>query len=581
MFKFYLNGQEYTPINIGDLTMDIALVTDSGAYYYEYLLNGSPMFSGKAYEFIKRHSLGQKIEFVITETIEISTYEVFNGKFTRRACTDYKASSRIECEIVQDSLYRRLIDNYDKTFNMLQTSNVVSAKYESTGRYQYKTLRNNPLPSPPPFFYAVGSSLNGAPIGSPYTGFALYAQELKTTYCQGGEPQKPTGDDWELYIDNCEGKGVSTWSRLPRIFLNPFLPVENFYQNTRLPLDPPVIPPVTSANEDWQLIVSTDFPNAFSVDFWINYNAIRQDPIELNNGRLLVDVINFGLNQDVPELDVQSQFLTQDTNPVSLETPSTTKDIQIHAISDIKDPNASEPATREDIRLRDLLEGYVNGKLNCYWRVDERTKRLIIENYKDLFSQGVVDVSNDQRSNTVSYDNTDIPRSEEFPSADSSIDFTGVPIEYDNEVATGVKSYITDKSYSEVESIINDPDSYPKDGFVAITKDSLVVTDPLAENGKITGDYAPNMPQSMGTLHSKFFRFYRPFGSGIMNFQNVSFAENKPIIKPLEIDKKLCNFYFFDPYSEFIGNGFTKGSLRTASFSFKTNRIKLNIQYNE
>jgi len=579
MFKFYLNEQEYTPINIGDLTMDITLVTDSGAYYYEYLLNGSPIFNNKAYEFIKRHSLGQKIELVITETIEVSTYEVFRGKFTRRACTDYKDSSRIECEIVQDSLYRRLVDNYDKTFNMLQTPNVVSSTYESTGQYEYKIIQT--LSAAPPEYPFFGEYVEVFPGGvSPFVGAALYVREQKTTYCQGGKPQAPAGANWELYIDNCEGKGISTWVRKPEVFTSPLLLNANFTETVAATPAIPSPPAITAANEDWLFMDEIKNPSV-TVYYWIDYNAIRQDPIALNNGRLLVDVINFGLNQDVPELDVQSQFLTQDTNPVNLETPSTTKDIQIHAISDIKDPNASEPATREDIRLRDLLEGYVNGKLNCYWRVDERTKRLIIENYKDLFSQGVIDVSNDQQSNTVSYDNTDIPRSEEFPSADSSIDFTGVPIEYDNEVATGVKSYITDKSYSEVESIINDPDSYPKDGFVAITKDSLVVTDPLAENGKITGDYAPNMPQSMGTLHSKFFRFYRPFGSGIMNFQNVNFAENKPIIKPLEIDKKLCNFYFFDPYSEFIGNGFTKGSLRTASFSFKTNRIKLNIQYNE
>ena len=153
MFKFYLNEQEYTPINIGDLTMDITLVTDSGAYYYEYLLNGSPIFNSKAYEFIKRHSLGQKIELVITETIEVSTYEVFKGKFTRRSCTDYEDSSRIECEIVQDSLYRRLIDNYDKTFNMLQTPNVVSSTYESTGQYEYKIVQtDSPAPPEYPFF---------------------------------------------------------------------------------------------------------------------------------------------------------------------------------------------------------------------------------------------------------------------------------------------------------------------------------------------------------------------------------------------------------------------------------------------
>ena len=210
----------------------------------------------------------------------------------------------------------------------------------------------------------------------------------KTTYSVGGVPTPPVGDRWQLYTDNSEGKGVSTWVRKPDVFISPLLFAANFASTTAIPPAVPPVPPVSAANEDWLLMDTITNPTG-AISFWIDFNVLRQDEQSLNNGRLLVDVINYGLNQDVSELDVQSQFLTQDVNPVNGETPSTTKDIQIHAIDDIKNPNVSNPATRQDIKLSDLLEGYIYGKLNCYWRVDERTKRLIIESNKDIFSQGV------------------------------------------------------------------------------------------------------------------------------------------------------------------------------------------------
>lgn len=579
MFNFYLNNQEYKPINIGELSLDIKLVTDSGAYYYEYTLNGSPTYEKAAYEFIKKHSDGQKIELLITERTETGTYEVYKGKFTNRATIDDEDKRIIQCEISTDSLYRRLVDNYDKTYNMLLTPNVVSAEYQSTGQYEYLVRQVLTFVTPPDEPY-YGTYIQSGTGGSPSLLFSFYVREKKTTYSTGGKATKPKGDRWQLYIDQTESKGVSTWVRKPDVFISPLLPDSSFTDTFAVPPAIPATPPTTGANEDWYEIGEFKNPsNHFK--FWIDFNVLRQDEQSLNNGRSLVDVINFGLNQDVPELDVQSQFLTQDINPVNGETPSTTKDIQIHAISDIKDPSATEAATREDIRLRDILEGYIYGKLNCYWRVDERTKRLIIENYKDIFSQGVIDVTEDQKIRKYSYDNSDIPRSEEFPSEDSTIDFTGVPIEYDNEVAKGVKTYNVDKFYSEVESIIENPESYPSDGYVMITKDSLIVDDPLSEDGIITESYAPNMPQSTATLHHKFFTYYRPFSSGLLNFTNTSFSQNRPVKKLVEIDKHLCSLYFFDPYSKFIGKSFTEGILKTASYSFSTKRITLNIQYNE
>ena len=577
MFKFYLNNEEFTPINIGDLSLDIELVTNKGAYHFERVLNGAPLFAGEAYSFIMSHSDGQSIKFKIEEACSKGIFTVYNGSFTNWDCEPDKDKKQIKCEIEPNSLYRRLVSNYDKTFNFLETPNIVSVEYEKTSVYEYRVEALGTVNPPVRPLWGEYVQVQGG--GSPFLAFALYVRERKTVYCIGGELTKPAGDRWELLIDNCATKNLATWVRKPEVFVNPLLNNFDFADTTiATPGTPP--PPAPSPGRDWILMSTLTF-GAVTISFWVDFNAIRQDIKTLINGRNLVDVVNYGLNKDVPELDVQSNFLTDDINPVNGESPSTTKGIQMHAISDIKNLDNTEKARKQDVRLADILEGYFEGKLNCWWRVDENTKRLIIENYKDLFSQGVIDVSDSQLIKKYSYDKSRIPRAEEFPSLDSSVDYTGVPIEYDNNIGKGVNTYNTDRFYSEVESIIEDPEEYSSKGIVMITPDSLRPNGVLAENGAITNTYLPNMPQSLSVLHKKFFPYYRPFGSGILNFNNSAFNNTNPVKKAEPIIIDVCCIALFDPYSRFIGKTFANGFLKSANYKFSTKKITLNIQYNE
>ena len=578
MFTFYLNEQKYNPINIGELSIDINLVTEAGAYYYSYELQGNPIFSKQAYEFITSHSDGQKITLRLEESTDSGNYNILVGSFTNRDCTDYEDARQIQCEIKQESLYKKLVDNFDKTFNFLETPEFVSASYENLQDYEYTVIIVGTA-TPPilPFYGELVTVLGGV---SPFFSLALYVREQKTTYCIGNEPTPPTGDGWELFIDNCEGRGLCTWYRKPPVFISPLLLNSNFADTVAPSPNVPPNPPITAANEDWLLLDTIENPS-FNLALWIDRNALVQGEQEFINGRTLQNVINHGLNKDVPELDLQSRFLNESINPVNGETPSTTKDIQLHSISDIKEPSADIKARIEETTLRALLEDCISSKLNCYWRPDERTKRLIIENRKDVFSSNTIDVSKAQFTKTFSYDNSTIPRSEEFPSSDSSIDFTGVPIEYDNEIAEGVTTYNTNAFYTEVDSILDDPDSYPQDGIVLICKDSLSSRQPLIERGEITGDYAPNMPMSTATLHNKFFPYYRPFGSGLMNFKNTVFDVNRPVKVLDEFSYKPCSLYFFDPYSRFKGKTFDEGTLQNANYPLLSKIMTLNIKHNE
>jgi hypothetical protein len=225
------------------------------------------------------------------------------------------------------------------------------------------------------------------------------------------------------------------------------------------------------------------------------------------------------------------------------------------------------------------LESVASAKFNCFWYIDEGTKRLIIENYKDLFNQGTFDVRPFQKfKNSFEFDNTDVPVSEQFETFDNSIDFTGAPILYNNPCATGVKNYPNSGFYTEVDDIVEGVD-YPNDGIVLICPDSLVFDGARAENGAITGDYRANMPLAMANLQDKFWGYYRPFDFGNMNFTGRNFDQPKPVKALEEIIVENCCFYFFNPRFEFIGNNFDKGQLQSASFNPSTKKITLNIKY--
>jgi hypothetical protein len=577
IYKYYLNGYEYTPTNTGGFTFDYNLNRENGAYHFSKSVNGSINFNGAAYDYILSFNKYQKIELTIKEFCPEGEFLLFNLYFTHFDCNFSPDEKRAEVSPKQDTLYQCLTDNYDREYNFLEATNVVSSVYSKDfSKYEYKIETK-----------AANAPFFGSPVYcggvSPFFAFYVFVRELKTTYCQGGEPQAPPGAGWQILFNNCSTKNLITWYRKPPIFDDPAACSLSFTDTVSagpgLPPPPPAIP------GNWFLMGVFGSISTVNIGFWIDTDTIPKGNINLDNGRLLLDVINQGLNEYCPELDLQSNFLTNTINPVTGETPSPTEGVQIHAISDIKDPAATEPATRELITLQSILNDYISSKFNCFWRIDEGTKRLIIEHYNDLTTQGVTNLTQinggkwTKLKNKYSLDNSDLPKAEAFPSLDNSIDFTGVNITYNSFFGENVKTYNTDKYYSEIETIISDPDEYPADGVAMITPESLAPDGLRAKNGAITGDYRPNVPQGMANLHANYWPYYRPFDSGSINFTNQQFNNKRPV-KILEtVTVPVCCFFLFAPYSRFVGNNFSNGQLRAASFNPKSGFISLEILY--
>ena len=598
IYKYYLNDKEYNPINTGGFTFDITLVQEAGSYQYVKELNGSIDFKDAAYEYILLHAEDQKILLSVKEFCGDGTFVIWDGYFTRRDCKFFPDKKMLQAQPKQDSLFKCLTDNYDRKYNFLEATNVVDTTYNpDLSNFEFLVTSLNEQPA----FWGCNVSGVGT---SPWTGslFSLMTRELRTTYCQAGEPQSPTGEGWKLYTNNCTAKNLSTWYRCPPVFdvTSPFFQASSFGFTTCITAACVPAPPPVTASEDWELLATKIADDAVAgtywrLSFWIDKNAYSAtNQKHINNGRNLVDVIDLGLNKHCSTLDLQSQFLIDRVNPVTGNSPSSTEGIQFHSISDVKDPDATEPATVEEITLKEIFESYINAKLNCFWMVDEGTDRLIIEHYNDLYTSApTTDLTAIQSGkftelrNEYEYDNSDTPKAEAFPSMDSSIDFTGVDINFDNASAEGVKSYNTSKFYSEVESILIDQANYPTEGIVAITPDSCAPigsTSPSgvrAEIGAITGEYLPNIPQGMANLHDKFWKVHRPFAAGELNFVEQAFNKPKVNKKTETITIPMCCFFLFQPMNKFKSNNFNSGQLQAASFNPKSGYITLNINYYE
>jgi len=596
VYKYYIDNKEYTPDNTGDFTLDYTLSREGGSYQYVKDINGTVNYTGAVYDYILANGDAEKILFSIEEYSSEGTFIVYEGYFTNRNCVFNPDKKSVKIKLKHDSFYNCLLDNYDKTFNILGASTIVNSVWKNDlNFYEFKVVTSLGQDT----FFNCNLGCGGSPNGAFHPNYYVFVRDTRTTYCQGGEPQAPAGTaphQYDLLFDNCQSNNTAKFYRCPPNPLYQQIPCTSFgYTFCTLPCTS-TPPPVTAANEDWYLMATyidyTGTPTLRS--FWIDRNVFQTfTETDFDNGRLLTEVINLGLNKICPELDLQSQFLYNETNPVTGNNPSSTTDLQLHSLSDIKDPTATEEATLEEVTLKELLESYISSKLNCFWRVDEGTRRLIIEHYNDLNNQGVLDLTAIQSGeytrlrNEYEYDLTDIPRAEEFPSLDFSIDFTGVDINYNNDVAEGVKSYNTSKFFSEVENIYSNPAEYGTDGIVVITPDSLAPSQSglsisaRSENGAITGDYYPNVPQGMANLHEKFWKYYRPFPQGEMNFVGQGFSKLRPDKKLEQISIPIRSFFFFAPYQRFIGNSFTNGQLQTASYNLKTGMISLQINFYE
>lgn len=585
MYRFSVDGLDLEPSNIGDIGIAIELQRDFGAFQFVYSLSEKIEFGKTGYDIIINYGECQKIPLLIYEQCENIEYLIFEGYFTIRDAEIDPDLEIIKIEPKQDSQYKCVLDNIDREFNFLEEPDIVSANFVTGSEIEwlFELADEDDIP-----FW--GTEVDCGTPFSPFLPFKLFAREKKVTFCNGQNPIPPTGTGWQLFSNTCQINNRATWVRKPLVF-DPPLVCSDFATSTCTPIGctPPV--PASPNGEVWLKIKNlTNTATNEEIGYWINLNSIQGEFFDLNNGRNLVDVIEFALNKFCPNLTLQSNFLRQLVNPVTGQNPSKTQGLQLHAISDIKDPNASEPATVERITLKTLLEDICVNRFNCFWRVDEGTQKLIIEHISDIFVYNNTDLTAIdsgkwlERKNKYLYDKSFTPIEEQFQTLDQGIDFTGVPISYENGCASGVETYNSSTIFAEVKQIVESPDEFQNEGVVLICPDSLIpvgyttYSSAKSEKGALTGIYEPNVAIGYANLQEAFWVDFRPFESGIMNDVFTSFNGVK--VRELdEIEVPWNCLFDFQPYSLFTINASNEAELVSATYNLQSKFLELKLRY--
>lgn len=265
--------------------------------------------------------------------------------------------------------------------------------------------------------------------------------------------------------------------------------------------------------------------------------------------------------------------------------------------SDIKDPLASNPATKGVIKFSKLLQD-LRFMFNVYYSCVDGVFKLEHISYYERYSV-VMDLTLYKKEqagkNEYEHLSDDIPKRETFHwmegdypvGAISFDDFVGRPIIYDSECARGDEiDYAVDDITTNLQWIVDAPDEISDDGFVVLaTKLVSGVYNINYEIGFLSGNGKLNAHLSWANLHQNYHRHNRFLPSGNMNDNAVDFLSWKPNIKQVPFDIQLCCEETFNPNAQFLsvlGEKYlqrTNGRLYSADFNLSRSTITIVLKY--
>ena len=411
-------------------------------------------------------------------------------------------------------------------------------------------------------------------------------RETTTAPCVGGVPEAPTGLGWQLYQNNCAFVNESVWVRYPAVGI------------TIVVGDCVTPPSLTSA---WYLIGCQVFPTE-TVGYWYNLGVIDS----YTRFRRIDDVIDKMATTICPQIvGIKSDFFqinpdTPSATDIVTGDPIRVNHLLIAQKSDIKRPNSTEPATRGDIKLVELLD-YMKSMFQVYWFIDVNNYLRIehITFFRDTLGLDLTASQYDPYLNGINsykYDISQLQKSDKFTWMEAgNIDFIGKDILYTesdgtknlcvgtNEVDNLADRVTTDVPYiRELVELLTVENEIDDDGFVICA--SLQLT-PLEYNvyldvGKLSGTELANNKLSWANLHHDYWVYERPASKGFLNGAYISFITVKRTKLQDEFKVPFCcdDLLTFDP-SKLIKTNFGSGVVVSATYSSETDLITLQLIY--
>lgn len=258
--------------------------------------------------------------------------------------------------------------------------------------------------------------------------------------------------------------------------------------------------------------------------------------IDYTNNRWLArladnNVLEYLANYIKPGVTVSSEFFTAADNPATLYTNKLLY-LTIAQKSDIKNPDASDPATTAMLSWNELMD-ILWGIFQVCWDYDSGTDTINVEHIS-WFAGGVgIDLRTQElcvATNKYNYLKDKMPKYEKWQFIESDdLNFIGAPIWYDSKCVdpdpdSNVKKTTVNVT-TDLEYIINYTDSISNEGFVILAN---------YENG---GNYYVslevgaydatvvklNCHLSIANLHNYYFRHNRVLIEGYMNDDLITF----------------------------------------------------------
>jgi hypothetical protein len=342
-------------------------------------------------------------------------------------------------------------------------------------------------------------------------------------------------------------------------------------------------------------VVFSEIPTELTIEQYevIGFNA-DEEPFVMDNGVSLENVIDL-LNPCAGTTVVSNFFSinadgSNPSNDAYTEAQSNFDNLHIWQKTDAKNPEASENATGGDMSWKDLVDLFANA-FQVYAVIDGGTLRIEHISYYENNANGL-DLTSSQYAKylrgtrSYSYDISEQPIREKFEWMDKmSVDFSGLPIEYDNSCTQreniDEKVFAAGRFSTDIEYIQGNPDGIANDGFFIAQIEDFSgtnyipsVTISTTSNSKFNGLL------SFPYLHEYFWRHHRPFPEGDLNGSTVSFLSTIRTKAQATITAVICcgDLSSFDP-EELIQTDFGWGELIEGRFKAKGNIFELDIKH--
>lgn len=428
------------------------------------------------------------------------------------------------------------------------------------------TLFSNTVTCKPPY--------NPSPFSS--SAFAVTTQWVRATRTfrrvgdtQSATPEVAIGEcntnEW-TFLSSTTGNGGETLDKFARP-----IPVTMFSHNTL-------------ANEYSDYVLSRELTCPPTYD------------VNLTRGRKLNDIIDAMIFSVFPS-GFKSEFFRSTTNPISGKDLS---NILVYQKSDCITPESSNPAMIGKTTFKKLM-GYLRDMFNVQWAVDFNGD-LRIEHRKYWDNGGSyegntvgIDLTTEYPqsltgTNSYSFESA-IPIQEKFEYGDAmNEDFVGLPIDYSKCISKGdTINYNLNEVCTDISYILENS-NVSKDGFCFVhcesTRRTLIIFDGnpvyyynvVKELGELSLLNIYNGHLSNANIQNAYWKYGRYLPEGNMNKVDTAF-EVSALKYQNKIEFPFC-FEEFDPHKLIITR-LGEGSVRSASYSLKTNWITVELKYTD